>query len=49
VATGVVYADIPGSDGVITACRDTKTGILRAIDADAGGTCTARGSWPTER
>jgi hypothetical protein len=41
VATGVVYADIPGSDGLITACRDTKTGILRAIDADAGGTSTA--------
>ncbi len=41
-AAGVAYATIPGSDGVISACRDSKTGMLRAIDAEAGETCDAK-------
>lgn len=38
-AAGVAYAAIPGSDGVIRACYDKKTGVLRVIDAEAGQTC----------
>jgi hypothetical protein len=41
-AAGLAYATIPGSDGVISACRDTKTGALRAIDAEAGQTCSSK-------
>jgi len=41
-AAGFAYATIPGSDGVISACRDTKTGALRAIDAEAGETCSGK-------
>lgn len=37
---GVSYASIPGSDGVITACKDAK-GTLRVIDAEAGQTCSS--------
>ena len=36
---GVAYAAIPGSDGVISGCRDAKTGALRVIDAEAGEVC----------
>ena len=35
---GVGYAAIPGSNGVISACRDSK-GALKVIDAEAGQTC----------
>lgn len=37
--TGVGYAAIPGSDGTISACKDSK-GALKVIDAEAGQTCT---------
>jgi hypothetical protein len=37
---GVGYAAIPSSNGVISACRDSK-GALKVIDAEAGQTCNA--------
>ena len=37
---GVGYAAIPGSNGVISACKDSK-GALKVIDAEAGQTCNA--------
>jgi hypothetical protein len=43
-AGGAAYATIPGSDGVISGCRDVKTGALRVIDAEAGATCMAKES-----
>jgi hypothetical protein len=33
-------AAIPDSNGVIHACRNTKTGALRAIDSERGQTCS---------
>ena len=39
LAASVAYAAIPSSDGVISGCRDVKTGALRVIDAEAGETC----------
>lgn len=36
---GVSYAAIPGSNGVISACKDPK-GSLRVIDAEAGQACS---------
>jgi hypothetical protein len=45
LASGAVaLAAIPGANGVITGCRDTRTGALRVIDAEAGQTCTAKES-----
>ena len=38
--TGVGYAAIPSSNGVISACKDSK-GTLKVIDAEAGQTCNA--------
>jgi hypothetical protein len=38
-AGGVTYAAIPDAQGTITACTDNKSGILRAIDKEAGATC----------
>ena len=38
--SGVGYAAIPGSDGTISACKDSK-GALKVIDAEAGQTCSA--------
>jgi hypothetical protein len=35
---GVGYAAIPGSNGAISACKDSK-GTLKVIDAEAGQTC----------
>jgi hypothetical protein len=35
----VALASIPDAQGVIHACRNTKDGSLRVIDADAGQTC----------
>jgi hypothetical protein len=36
--SGLGYAAIPGADGVISACRDSR-GVLKVIDAEAGETC----------
>jgi hypothetical protein len=36
---GLAYAAIPGSDGVISACYEKRTGLLRVIDAEAGKQC----------
>jgi hypothetical protein len=36
---GIAYASIPSTDGTIAACRDLKTGTLRAIDSDLGQVC----------
>jgi len=36
--TGIAYAVIPGTDGVISACMD-KQGNLRVIDVQAGEAC----------
>jgi hypothetical protein len=33
-------AAIPDANGVIHACRNTKTGVLRVIDTDKGQTCS---------
>ena len=43
LATGSIAARaaIPSNSGLITACRDTKSGALRAIDADLGQLCKA--------
>src|SRR5215218_7591837 len=42
-ASGAAIADIPSRwDGVITACRDNKTAVLRVIDAEGGQTCTSK-------
>jgi hypothetical protein len=38
--TTAAVASIPDSSGVIHACRSTKGGALRAIDSDAGQTCS---------
>jgi hypothetical protein len=38
IAAGVSYAAIPGSNGTISACKDSK-GALKVIDADAGQSC----------
>jgi hypothetical protein len=40
MAAGVSYAAIPGTNGVISACKDSK-GALKVIDAEAGQTCNA--------
>ena len=39
--SGAAFATIPSDDGTITACRDNRTGVLRAIDADSNQTCRA--------
>lgn len=40
--TAVTFATIPGSTNkVISACRDTSTGSLRVIDAEANETCNS--------
>ena len=36
---GVAFATIPSSGGVINGCFDQQSGLLRVIDADAGGKC----------
>ena len=42
-ASGAAIADIPSRwDGVITACRDNKTAVLRVIDAEGGQTCGSK-------
>jgi hypothetical protein len=41
MAAGVSYAAIPDSNGVISACKDSK-GALLVIDAEAGQTCNAK-------
>lgn len=41
-ASGAAVAAIPSSDGIITACRDNKTGTLRVIDAEGGKRCTSK-------
>jgi hypothetical protein len=38
----VALAAIPDSNGVIHACRDSKSGLLRVIDTEAGQRCTSR-------
>src|SRR5687767_12892664 len=40
VAAGVAFGTIPGSGGVINGCYGSS-GLLRVIDVDAGGKCTA--------
>lgn len=37
--TGGAVAAIPGADGSISACRDNRTGLLRAVDAEQGDPC----------
>src|SRR5215212_6309618 len=45
-ASGAAIADIPslseGNEGIITACRDNRSGVLRVIDAEGGQTCTSK-------
>ena len=42
-ASGAAIADIPSRwDGVITACRDNRSGVLRVIDAEGGQTCSSK-------
>src|SRR5215204_5381936 len=42
-ASGAAVADIPSRwDGVITACRDNKSAVLRVIDAEGGQTCGSK-------
>jgi hypothetical protein len=40
--TAFVMAAIPGSDGTISACYNTKSGALKVIDAEAGKTCNSK-------
>jgi hypothetical protein len=39
LGAGFAYAAIPGSNGVINACYEKRTGLLRVIDAEAGKRC----------
>ena len=39
VAGGIAYAAVPDSTGVITGCRNTTSGALRAIDTAVVTTC----------
>ena len=45
-ASGAAIADIPslseGNEGIITACRDNRSGVLRVIDAEGGQTCSSK-------
>src|SRR5215208_5236160 len=42
-ASGAAIADIPSRwDGVITACRDNRSAVLRVIDAENGQTCGSK-------
>ena len=41
-AGGIAYASIPDSSGVIHGCYARKDGSLRAINTDAGATCSAK-------
>jgi hypothetical protein len=41
-ASGAAVAAIPSSDGTINACRDTRTGTLRVINAEGGQRCTTK-------
>jgi hypothetical protein len=40
--SGAAVAAITSAEGTITACRDTKTGTLRIINAEGGQTCSAK-------
>jgi hypothetical protein len=40
-ASGAAVAAIPSADGTITACRDSRSGAIRVIDA-ASQTCTSK-------
>jgi hypothetical protein len=47
IASGVIaYANIPGANGVVSGCRNTSTGDLRVIDAEAGDKCDSRTELP---
>lgn len=41
-AAGIASAAIPGVSGLINGCYDNRTGLLRVIDSEAGGTCTPK-------
>jgi hypothetical protein len=41
LVSGVAYASIPGSDGLIHACRKNTDGSVRVIDTDLGQTCAS--------
>ena len=41
VLGGVGFAAIPNADGSVTMCRNNSTGLLRAINVEAGATCKA--------
>jgi hypothetical protein len=41
-ASAVAIAAIPDSNGIIHACRDTKSGNLRVIDTDTGQACSSK-------
>jgi hypothetical protein len=42
LTSGIAWAMIPSSSGVITACYTKKDGSLRVIDAEAGDACKAK-------
>ena len=42
VVAGAAYATIPRAGGVIDACYESRTGVLRLIDAEAGKRCLSR-------
>jgi Collagen triple helix repeat (20 copies) len=42
LAAGVAYASIPGPNGAITGCFDTRSGALRVIDVQSGAQCTKK-------
>ncbi len=46
--TGIAYATIPDSAGVIHACYANKDGSLRVIDTGSGGVCDAKKETPLD-
>ncbi len=44
LSSALAWAAVPGSDGVITGCRDNRTGTLRVIDAENGEQCRPKES-----
>jgi len=45
-ASGAAFAAIPSTNGEIHGCYETRTGLLRVINAEAGGTCIANKETP---
>jgi hypothetical protein len=42
LAAGLGYAAIPGANGVISGCYDSKTGALRVLDREGGASCDSK-------